>query len=286
MTDELRGIAADSPTVAGDADGAAVSLAGGVGNAGAVVRQGDTVRRPPGPSSAISRAIVLHLEKIGFDRAQRYLGTDDAHRDVYTYVDGDVPLPPFPRWAQTDEVLGEVAQLLRAFHAAMRTFRPPPGVGWIQELADPRGGDVICHNDVCPENVVFRDGRAIALIDFDLAAPGDHLWDAARTVRMWAPLGAPEMRKEWPPTLDALARLETFARAYGLEPGDDVPLVDAIIAATTQGQAWVRRKVEAGEQGFVRMWNEYGLAVRQQADAQWLHDNREAMVAAVGRASS
>lgn len=42
---------------------------------------------------------------------------------------------------------------------------------------------MLCHNDVCPENVVFRDGRAAALIDFDLAAPGRALWDIAMTAR-------------------------------------------------------------------------------------------------------
>ena len=29
----------------------------------------------------------------------------------------------------------------------------------------------MCHNDVCPENVVFRDGIAVALLDFEFAAP-------------------------------------------------------------------------------------------------------------------
>jgi len=38
------------------------------------------------------------------------------------------------------------------------------------QLADPEGGTTLCHNDVCPDNVVFRDGHAAALIDFDLAA--------------------------------------------------------------------------------------------------------------------
>jgi hypothetical protein len=45
-------------------------------------------------------------------------------------------------------------------------------VEWPRALADPAGGTILCHNDVCPDNVVFRDGRAAALIDFDLAAPG------------------------------------------------------------------------------------------------------------------
>jgi Ser/Thr protein kinase RdoA (MazF antagonist) len=35
---------------------------------------------------------------------------------------------------------------------------------------------------------VFRDGRAVALIDFDLAGPGSAIWDFAAAARYWAPL--------------------------------------------------------------------------------------------------
>jgi hypothetical protein len=37
---------------------------------------------------------------------------------------------------------------------------------------------MICHNDVCPENVVFRDGVAVALVDLTSRLPGaiDSRW--------------------------------------------------------------------------------------------------------------
>jgi aminoglycoside phosphotransferase (APT) family kinase protein len=34
-----------------------------------------------------------------------------------------------------------------------------------------------CHHDPGPNNTVFRDGRPVALIDFDFAAVGDPLED-------------------------------------------------------------------------------------------------------------
>lgn len=45
-----------------------------------------------------------------------------------------------------------------------------PDVEWPRDLAGPVGGTLLCHNDVCPEQVVFCGDRAAALIDFDLAA--------------------------------------------------------------------------------------------------------------------
>ena len=61
---------------------------------------------------------------------------------------------------------------MQRFHAASSTFVPADRDTWSDELADPASGAVVCHNDVCLENVVFRDGQAVGLLDFDFAAPG------------------------------------------------------------------------------------------------------------------
>jgi aminoglycoside phosphotransferase (APT) family kinase protein len=77
--------------------------------------------------------------------------------------------PPFPAWTQTDDALASVSALIRRFHDASRGF-DLSGYTWSDEMADPAAGPVICHNEVCLENVVFRDGRAVGLLDFDFAA--------------------------------------------------------------------------------------------------------------------
>ena len=61
-------------------------------------------------------------------------------------------------------------------------------------MADPEGGPVVCHNDVCLENVVFRDGEAVALLDFDFAAPGRPVYDLACFARMCVPIDDDENR--------------------------------------------------------------------------------------------
>jgi aminoglycoside phosphotransferase (APT) family kinase protein len=86
----------------------------------------------------------------------------------------------------------------------------------------------VCHNDVCRENVVFRDREAVALLDVDLAAPGRPVWDPANTARMWIPLRRPELAGERA-HLDPFHRLAVLVAAYGLDDRDHQPLVDAIL---------------------------------------------------------
>ena len=182
-------------------------LVGGMDPRYAPVRVGDTVRRAAGSSRAAVRDLLLHLEAVGFDGAPRYLGTDDQGREVLTWIEGDVPLPPYPAWAMTDRALADLGGLVRRLHEATSTFRTT-AADWSTQWADPGGGPVICHNDLFPENVVFRDGRVVALIDFAMAAPGRPLWDLAIAAEIWGPLGDPDRRDQHPagPRRDRPAR--------------------------------------------------------------------------------
>jgi aminoglycoside phosphotransferase (APT) family kinase protein len=44
---------------------------------------------------------------------------------------------------------------------------------------------VVCHNDLSPCNFVFQEGKPIAIIDFDAAAPGPRLHDFGYAAWMW-----------------------------------------------------------------------------------------------------
>jgi hypothetical protein len=65
------------------------------------------------------------------------------------------------------------AGLMGRFHDASRTVdisgyisgSARGGYSWSAEMADPAGGTLLCHNDVCLENVVFRAGVAVGLLD-------------------------------------------------------------------------------------------------------------------------
>ena len=156
-------------------NGDEVLLPGGYTNAGLVSRVGDTVRRPMRPSSAAVHALLHHLERVGFDGAPRVLGVDERGREVLSYIEGEAAIAPHQPWALTDEALISVAELLRRYHDAAASFDPSDR-RWHRPVPAAFRDGLMCHNDPNLDNVVFTQGRAVALIDFDLAAPGSAAW--------------------------------------------------------------------------------------------------------------
>jgi hypothetical protein len=162
-------------------------LPGGVANAGSVIRSGDFVLRPSNPNSEAVHAFLRGLRSAGFEGCSSPVEIQADGQERLRFREGDVAVPPFPAWAQTDHALSSIADLMRSFHEASSRLPANPA-NWSDELADPCGGTMVCHNDVCLENVVFRDDEAVALLDFDFAAPGRPIFDLAAFARMCVPI--------------------------------------------------------------------------------------------------
>jgi Ser/Thr protein kinase RdoA (MazF antagonist) len=182
-----------------------VELAGGAITNG-VVRIGDTVRRPVKPSSPRMREVLQHLEQVGFDAAPRWLGVDDEGRDILTWIEGETfvdrgRLHPFVddtggRILFSDEQVATAMRLLRRYHDAF-------------------GGEIICHGDYGPWNIVWRDDLPHALIDFDTVHPGNPSEDVAYALRMFIGYGLVDG--------DVVSRTRNALTAYGRD--FDVPAI-------------------------------------------------------------
>lgn len=163
-----------------------------------VVRVGDTVRRAPRGDMAFIRDLLGKLETAGFSDVPRWLGTDEKGREIFTYMEGEVPLNLSH---YDDTALHQAARFVRRYHDATAPFFA--------------GGLVACHNDLSPCNFVFRDGVPSALIDFDSAAKGERIFDLAYAAYMWLDIG-----NEDDYTVEEQRRRVTlFAEAYGPEIG-------------------------------------------------------------------
>jgi len=78
-----------------------------------VVCIGDTVRRPVSPASPFVHELLLHLERVGFTGAPRFLGIDERGREILSFIDGTVPPDLDPELS--DEQLTTAAHLLRRY---------------------------------------------------------------------------------------------------------------------------------------------------------------------------
>lgn len=219
-------------------------LGGGITNAGEVVRVGPHVLRPSTPHTGSVHTFLSALSDVGFEGASEPVGIDEDGRERLVFIEGDVPAPPYPDWSQSDAALASIARLLRGLHDAARRF-DPRGHKWADDLVDPAGGNLVCHNDVELSNVVFRDGIAVALIDFEFAAPGRPVYDLAHLARLCVPIEHEfdRSRMGWNPA-DGPARLRIVADAYGLDRAGRTELLAAMDDAIDQIEAAARRSLE------------------------------------------
>jgi len=251
------------------------------------VRVGDTVRRTPYPWQSAIHALLLHLESVGYPHSPRFLGMDEQGREVLTYIDGvcggDGYLDGIVRgaepWAMVvpEEGLRRMARFLRDYHDAVEDYRPNPGSAWAggQGLT----GEVICHNDPGPWNIVWRDGFPVGIIDWDLAAPGRRLHDVAYALEWVAPFCSDEECLRWrrfehPP--DRSARIEVFAEAYGLST--TAGLVDEVIE---QQMATLELALGMADVGLEPQatWAAEGMRDSSEQRIEWTRSNRHLFAA-------
>ncbi|WP_205863256.1 phosphotransferase [Planosporangium thailandense] len=225
-----------------------------------VVRVGDTVRRQPAGNAEFVRRLLRHFERHRWPHAPRFLGVDAQGREILTFIDGFVAWregdqPPAVRCADS---LARVARLVREFHDLTAGT----------DLAGDR--EVVCHNDLSPKNTVYRDLgaglRPVALIDWDVAAPGDRVQDVAHVCWQYLNLG-PDVAD----TAESARLVRLIADAYGL--ADRSSLVDAIL--WWQDRCWrgIEAAAAAGEPAMIRL-RDLGVTRRVRLAYRWTADNR------------
>ena len=200
-----------------------VTLPGGRLTCG-VVRVGETVRRPAKASSPFVAELLEHLQVRGCSWAPRYLGQDASGRDVLSFMSGSVPA----KWRTFgDDQLRAAAVILRALHDATSGSKLSPG-------------GVVCHHDPGPNNFVFQDDLPVALIDFDMAAPGSPLEDLGYMAWAWC-LSSNPLRGH----ITAQARqVRMLADAYGASAAERVEIPGATIERIARNEQFWSTQIQ------------------------------------------
>lgn len=210
-----------------------------------VVRIGDTVRRPTYPWSPSVHDLLGHLERVGFPHAPRFLGIDEQGREVLSYLEGESGRAG---WAKVVDESGLVAmaRLLRDYHAAVAGFRPSNRAGWAAHPDPPRDGELVCHGDFGPWNLVWRGTTPVGILDWDYAWPGRPADDVTYALEYVAPFRNDDECVRWlayPDPPDRRRRMELFAGAYGLPLDGD--LADRLFGDVVAQQRRVLERTRA-----------------------------------------
>jgi hypothetical protein len=262
-------VSAGSPELGG------LPLCGGTANRGLVVRVGNTVLRPTAPCWRATHALLGHLDAAGFDGAPRVLAAGPV-TETLTYIAGRAAVPPLAGDMRTDEALASVADLLRRYHRAAASF-DPAGYAWPRPVPARYVSGLVSHNDVHPANVVFSGGRAVALIDFDLAGPGSAEWDFAAAARSFVPL------LDEADVLDdragrALERFGIFLAASGLPRASRLRVAGALVANHDWTYGLVSEAAAAGHAAFADHWRTVAATARRAR--RWCRRHERALRAA------
>lgn len=250
-------------------------LPGGTANRGLVIRVGAAVVRPVAPCREATHALLSHLADVGFDGAPRLLTATSA-AEMLTYIDGQAAVLPLAGDLLTDAALVSVADLLRRYHLAVASF-DPAGHRWPRPIPERFRTGLVSHNDAHPANVIFRHGRAVALIDFDWAGPGSAAWDFATAARSFVPLQDDEdIADERQGRV--LERFRMFLQASELPRAGRQEVAEAVVANHDWTYAIVTEAAAAGHQAFADHWRAVG---RSAARARlWCERHRRDLLAA------
>ncbi|MET4060320.1 Ser/Thr protein kinase RdoA (MazF antagonist) [Arthrobacter sp. UYP6] len=178
-------------------------LAGGNASGG-VVRIGSTVRKPWTESTPGVLAFMAAVREHGVD-VPVVFGSDEQGRQVTEFIPGQLALEAGPL---SQAELHRVGKMVRAIHDASGSFVPAPDARWASAIPAP-GGELICHNDLAPWNLIL--GERWVFIDWDAAAPSTRLWDlayAAQSFTLSDTRQAPE---------EAADNLAAFVAGYGAD---------------------------------------------------------------------
>jgi hypothetical protein len=251
-------------------------LSGGVRH-GRTVRVGDTVRKPSGPWTPAVRALLDHLAAKNFP-APRFLGLDDRQREILTYIEGEPSTWPWPEVLRTLNGVQRVGAMLRRYHDAVDDFLPPPSAVWQDsEHGNRQAGEIVCHRDFGPYNLIWREAEIVGVIDWEWARPAPALRDVAYAAWMTVPLRTNEDRTSMGFDAERHARERLIAFMAGHGTADRRTLLEAVLGLQREYREKIERYGAAGKEPW-KSFREIKLHERNVRDRAWLVENMDMLL--------
>jgi hypothetical protein len=228
--------------------------------------------RPVSPWTTAVHALLKHLEAVGFAGSPRVVGTgvDADGWETLQFVAGQATATRV--WSE--EGIHELGQLLRRLHRATATFRAPSHAVWQESFLRSAGaGAIISHGDVAPWNVIVRDDRPVALIDWELAGPVEPLDEVAHTGWLNARLfdDGVDAVAGLPSAEERTRRLRWFVEGYELPTKERAELPQRLIDVAIVSAAADAIEANITRESTDELRMAWGVAWRARSAAWLIH---------------
>ncbi|WP_374453960.1 phosphotransferase [Nocardioides sp.] len=231
----------------------------------------ETVTRPAGPHTPTVHSFLRHLRAQGLDCVPEPVSLD-GNTEALRFIEGDSGGAGWKH--QHDERgLRSAAQLLRLIHDASAGWAPPDDAVFSAPVAE--GGEVFVNGDPGPWNFVWRDGEAVALIDWDFLHWAPRRSDVAYALRWFAPMRDDDAALGWhhfPKVPDRRARIDAFLDAYGMPADFDV--TDAVVSRVRHTIDHMHFLADQGQEPQKTWVAEGAMEKEDLAEIAWIEENR------------
>jgi len=215
-----------------------------------IVRIGNTVRRPAKRYSEYTYQVLRFLERKDFRYSERYLGKDEEGRDIFAYVEGFVP---HDLGYTSDLQLHSFMKIVREFHDTSRDF----------VKSEPL---VLCHDDLSPCNVVFRDDYPFVIIDWDSVHPDERWQDLTYILWSWINIG--NLREN----RNIVPQMSSALKAYRADETTKDDFADKL--SQRMNRVLVDVDMSRDDYGKIKEWVQYSV--------QWVEQNKKIITEEIG----
>lgn len=238
-----------------------------------IVRIGNTVHRPVSWWTPAVHSLLKYLEHAGFKYSPRVLGFDEQGREILSFIEGESGKEGWSRII-SDEGLQRFAKLLREYHDVIAGFHPPANAEWAYSKGAPKAGEIMCHGDFGPWNIVWQGDEPVGIVDWDFVLPAVPQYDILYALEYAAPFRDDKAALEqhhFPEVPDRKRRIKVFLGAYGTTNIENI--ADKVAAMQRTVAKHEEYLAKRGLQPQVD-WVANGDLEKVEAQAKWTETNK------------
>lgn len=247
------------------------NVAVNIGQNREIIKIGNTVHRPTHWWTPAVHDLLSYLESVDFPYSPRVIGFDDKGREILSYIEGESGKYGWEKIV-SDEGLKKYAKFLLSYHQAIKDYKPPENAEWAYANGAPGSGQIICHGDFGPWNIVWKGDEPIGIVDWDFVLPAKPEFDVLYALEYSAPFCSDEdasKLRAFKAAPDRKHRIGVFLSEYGIDISD---VAKKVASQQREVGIFVKKLADRGLQPQAD-WIKNGILADVEKQATWAEQN-------------